>query len=35
MSKKAKKGDDGKRDRVKKPNVQSPGEAVKRPGLGG
>jgi hypothetical protein len=34
MSKKTKKGDDGKRDGVKKPNTQSQGGIVKRPQLG-
>jgi|TARA_R110000822_G_scaffold10001_2_gene38205 hypothetical protein len=32
MSKKAKKGDDGKRDVAIKPNTQSQGGQVKRPG---
>lgn len=32
MSKKIKKGDDGKRDTVKTPNTQSHGGQVTRPG---
>tara|TARA_R110000751_G_scaffold29628_4_gene76110 strand:- start:916 stop:1023 length:108 start_codon:yes stop_codon:yes gene_type:complete len=35
MSKKKKKGDDGKRDAIKNPNTQSQGGTVKRPGVGG
>jgi|TARA_R110000796_G_scaffold161415_12_gene278155 hypothetical protein len=32
MSKKIKKGDDGKRDTIKNPNTQSQGGNVTRPG---